>query len=328
MTKRCIFENLAEIKNSATGAEVDFVVESLSPVKKASSGVIYFHGKVADESKEFIIVGFEENLQTQLAALAEKKQPVKLQNCQIKRSRTDELEIHLGRGTSVLASPKKIDIPTAAIPKVRDVESIRGIDEIEDGDFVNCTAKVIDVAPARPVSTGVVQDVTIGDGTATINLFVWEADIGTLDESITYNFKNLHVRTYRDEKTVTLSRQSSFMIVTCGLQLETNDDDDDELVIIKEAVIVGTHNYTRHYSCVKCSNRLTNINAVHSRCSHCSVLQSLQTCKSEVAMNILFDTQMEKVMLKAFTATLINLLEHLNGEVDLNNAETILLTKS
>ena len=92
-------------------------------------------------------------------------------------------------------------------------------------------------------------------------------------------------------------------------------------------MIICTDNFTLHYSCVNCNNRLTDVSSMLSRCSNCHVLQAVKSCRLEVAFNLLFQTKNGKLMLKAFTATVVRLLHLLVDEVDFNETESILLTR-
>ncbi len=70
-------------------------------------------------------VGFDEGLQTQLSAPNEEGRAVELQNCQIKRGRANDFEIHLDKSTSVVPSPKKISQTSWVAVKICDISSLR-----------------------------------------------------------------------------------------------------------------------------------------------------------------------------------------------------------
>ncbi|MCH9717743.1 MAG: hypothetical protein K0U52_11765 [Gammaproteobacteria bacterium] len=180
---------MSEINESSINADVHFAVESLSDLKTAKSGVPYFLGQVTDGSAKLKIVGFDEKFQSTLSTLTESKTPVKVERCQIKRSRNDEYEIILNRSSNILPSPKKILFPEKT-EKVHQVSSIAAINALEDGELINVTATVTAIAPVRPVSTGLVQETTIADKSATISMSVWGSNVDQLQIGETYEFQN------------------------------------------------------------------------------------------------------------------------------------------
>ncbi len=102
-----------------------------------------------------------------------------------------------------------------------------------------------------------------------------------------------------------------------------------QLTTIDAAKIIGTHNFTLHYSCVKCSSRLTDIiSPPLSRCSNCKILQVILSCQTEAAINLLFQTKSDRIMLTAGTSTLTKLLHSIQDDIDINQTETVLLTKA
>ena len=122
MSKRT-YESFDDITDLGE-ADVHCAVEILSPVKKAKSGRLsYFDGRVTDGKKKLRFVGFNEGLQTKLSALNEEGQAVELQNCQIKRGRANDLEIHLDKSTSVVPSPKKISQTSRVAVKICEISS-------------------------------------------------------------------------------------------------------------------------------------------------------------------------------------------------------------
>ena len=137
------------------------------------------------------------------------------------------------------------------------------------------------MAPARPVSTGLVQEVTIADETGSTILSAWDTNIDKIQMSITYNFQRLFVCSYKNEKALTLSTQSTYEISTnAGIKLQSVGDGDN-IQKIKDAVIISKHNFTLHYSCVNCDNRLTDVSGMLSQCSE----PSTATCPSRIELN-------------------------------------------
>ena len=108
-------------------------------------------------------------------------------------------------------------------------------------------------------------------------------------------------------------------------------NDDEDVQELKDATIIGTRNLTLHYSCLNCERKLSDVMSPLSRCSNCEVLQVVQSCTSQVGVNILFATENRKIMLKAYTKILLHLLNLLKAdyqETDIQETESILLNSS
>ncbi len=199
------FDKLSDIDNPQNSADIHVAVQNITPIKKAKSGVDYFDGYVTDGSRRMRLVGFDGNIQTTLSSFAETKSPVMIEKCQIKRGRTDELEILLSSSSKIKPSPKKFDfaasasVSSMATPAANDAQ-LYEVQTIDDGIFVNVVAKVISVKPAKHVSTGLVQELIVTDGTCELKLSVWDDNIGKFQQSNAYNFFKVAVRSFRNEK--------------------------------------------------------------------------------------------------------------------------------
>uniref|UniRef100_A0A1X7VAD8 Replication protein A OB domain-containing protein n=1 Tax=Amphimedon queenslandica TaxID=400682 RepID=A0A1X7VAD8_AMPQE len=108
------------------------------------------------------------------------KSPVHLTNCEVKRSNYDDaLEVIVRPTTEIEHSPRKIEVPV--LEKAKKL-SISEVLHAADGMLVNLGCKVIDVAPARVVRTGRLQEVTLADQTGTIKLCCWEKNVDQLEQ--------------------------------------------------------------------------------------------------------------------------------------------------
>ncbi len=100
---------------------------------------------------------------------------------------------------------------------------------------------------SQPVTTGVVQDITIGDDSGTVVMSVWDDKVDRFEESevYVYYFENLFVRSFRNEKMLTFSHYSS-----CKPEKSSSyspneiraieHDQDEETGFLENAVIIGT----------------------------------------------------------------------------------------
>ena len=216
-----------------------------------------------------------------------------------------------------------MNVPEVKSEVIPDVD-IATIQTMDNGSTVNTIAKVISIHPARPVSTGLLQEITISDASGTIQLSAWETNINKLQIDTTYDFTNLYIRTYRNVKSLSLSRLSQYQPAN-DLMLPDSADVDDQINTLLDVSIIGTQNCLIYYSCVNCMHKLPNTDQPLTKCKKCSVIQNFQSCKVEVAINVLLLTNNDdKEMLKLSTDIVIQLLTSI-GNTDLNKAEDTIL---
>jgi len=278
-----------------------------------------------------------ENLQTALSSFADTKIPVMVDRCQIKCGRNQELEILLNNSSKVKPSPKKLDFSTCVSPSsvatssvvktaTKDVK-LRELDRIDDGVFVNVVANVTSVKPAKPVSTGLVQEVMLtDDNSIEVKLSVWDDNIEKFQEYKSYRFCNILVRSFRNEKALMMTRQSSYELTnsSCSLSKTTRNVD---LIKLRKFNIIGIQNFVVHYSCVKCSSKLTDTSAL-SKCPTCKLLQVLKAAPCTCSMNVYIATEeATKIMLTAYTPIIFDLLACYEEPVELQELELYLLTR-
>ncbi len=227
-------------------------------------------------------------------------------NCQTKNNNCNILEIIVNRTTQITESQKKLNINIEPV-KTETATDVNVIDinSVDDGNIVNLTAIIVSIAPPRVVATGIVQDIQIADSTGEIPLSAWDVNVNKFEQSQIYFFRNLTVRTYRNKKSLTLTKQSSYTITQTELLI---NDDTDPLQQFTNASIVGVQHFNSHYSCVNCSSRLVNTDNEYGRCSKCSILQSVSICKVDVSCNIFFQNNQNSILLKVSTGIIAMIL--------------------
>ena len=322
MSGKRSFDTLSQIDHEEGSADVHFALKVLSPVKKSKSGTEYFDGTASDGNTDLRLVSFHGGLQKKLADLKEKRKPVLIKNCSIRKSRSDDkLEIFVNKNATILPSPKKIECKIEDRPKV----TVTEVDNVIDYTQIDIIAKVIKVCPARAVSTGLLQEVTLGDSTGTIVLSCWESNIDKLEENSTYDFKFLTVKSYREEKTLQFSSNTTFTPVDTVVVAEEGVY--ETTLELKQAEIIGVQNYTVHYSCINCSSKVYTVDdTTFSKCSKCSILQSVHLCEKKVSANLLFSNGEESKLLTAVNHVCEQLLkDSFSSPLDLKEGDTQLL---
>ena len=282
--------NLDEIDGELRNAELHFGVEMLSPMQKSKSGYEYFNGQVSDGTKKLRLVGFDSECQEHLTKFVEKKTPVKATHCSIRKSRTtEELEVHVNKGTTFAQSPRKLNFDCVQPPKAVAV-NITEARAMDDGALVNLTAQVFKVAPGRTVSTGIVQEVTLKDETGEMDLTLWNNNVDIVFEHNTYNFTTLIVNTnkFRNMKILTFTNRSSILKSEDMLQLPVDGGSSAANSNIA-ANLVGIQDYHVHFWCIKCDSKL-KYDEDFAHCENCLLLQLIKSCKYQVTTKLMFRT--------------------------------------
>lgn len=287
------FEKLSEIEDPQSSVDVHVAVQQVTPIKKAKSGVAYFDGYVSDGSKQMRLVGFDEKLQSQLASFVDTKSPAKVVKCQIKRGRNQEFEIVLHNSSRIMASPRQLDftgfdassaspVPVNTITKDIPLSKLETMDE---GDVVNTSGTVSAIKPARPVSTGLVQEVVLtnDENSTQVSMSVWDDNIDILEEWQTYEFKNLAVRSFRNKNTLMMTRQTVYVRTNEAAKPKTIKK--ENLLTITNINIAGVKDVAVQYACIQCSTKLAEIQKL-SKCPSCRVVQVLDSCSYKATANI------------------------------------------
>ncbi len=211
-----------------------------------------------------------------------------------------------------MQSPRKFSAPVPTSPvDVPATLNIKDVDAHDDSTKVTLIATVVAVAPARAVSTGIVQDITICDMSGTINLSVWEDNVDKLETGVTYKFTNLNIRSYRGVKSVTLLRQSTYEPVGDEIEATPTAIDDEAIYELQKARNIGCQHFIIHIHCVNCLGKLQleGGNTTSARCTKCNVFQFVKGRDYEVAANVLLESDSgPPVILKICTLNVKKLL--------------------
>ena len=86
--KKRLFEKLSDIEEAENRADLDAVIQSISPMKSSNTGHGYYVGTISDNTITLRMVGFDDKTQAKLAAANTTQSTVYLSNCEICKART------------------------------------------------------------------------------------------------------------------------------------------------------------------------------------------------------------------------------------------------
>ena len=145
------------------------------------------------------------------------------------------------------------------------------------------------VPPKRTVSTGIVQEVTLQDESGTIDISIWNNNVDTFRKGDTYDFRNLTVNTFRNNKVLNFTNHSHIVKLENGsIDTSTSSADIPNIAPATiEAALIGIQGFQIHVWCQYCDSKLEFDDTI-SRCHKCHLLQLIGSCKYQVTTRIMF----------------------------------------
>ena len=183
------------------------VLVSVSRVKKDRNST-YFEGTITNGDSKMRLVGFHKGQQTKMSSLWRMKKVVRLNNCEIKRSRNSEKMDIILKSTTDTAESSKTIFDASNV----DFGSGDGGDMIvlsqlggsENLDRVDICCKVVTTRDAFQVYGGKSkQEVIVSDRTGVGLVTLWEDDVGGLTEGASYSLTGFLVRRFAYKKMFT-----------------------------------------------------------------------------------------------------------------------------
>ena len=190
---------------------------SVSPMRKGRKQN-YFEGTVSNGTSKLRLVGFVPKVQRELNDIFSNREPIEIENCQIKNSfRGDAMEILLKSDTMVHVTTRDMIPP----PDVdfeeclgRNDAFIKSAKKKYEFARVSIQAKTIRVGELETVRTGKQkQDVVIADPTDTITVTLWEENVGRLEVGKSYHLGNFIVREWGGTKYLAMYAESTIELV-------------------------------------------------------------------------------------------------------------------
>ena len=240
----------------AGNATLHGVIAAVSPMKKGSKAE-YFDAKITDGEAQLRVVGFRKEQRKRLAEFEDHMQPVELYNCQIKKSRksAEDLEIVLQTNSRVAKSPRKILIQDIAQLATNPTIRLSELNTRTAYDRVTVMAKVAKRKQPVSVSGGLTkQDIVLADATGIATLTLWETDVDSVTDDLSYKFSNIVVREYQGRKYLSLPKQDASMenIPDIGEVCEDDLDFEEDTLTVHGAEVIGVLNLQTFPACIVC----------------------------------------------------------------------------
>lgn len=316
------FKSIEEIDRPSNNAQLDGIPVTVTKMQDPKRGKKrYFHAKISDGSKKMRLVGFNEDHQKQLASYETQKSPIRIKECYIQRSSySGDLEIKLNDTSVIEKSPTKFKIPS---PPPTDFTAVSTISSLCSSDRVDVKIKVLKTAEPIEVSTGKQkQDIVIVDKSAAIKLTLWEADIGMLEETQSYELRQMMVRTFNDVKLLNYPKEGgSFNAIPDIGDTATYDDTifTPGAKDLDHVTIAGVSNLNKYHSCIKCSSKIkVDTPSKYARCTNasCRLFQSLSSTNESFAATLVLNHGDQHPQVRVFDKELKQIVD-VNADGDI-----------
>ena len=156
-----------------------------------------------------------------------------------------------------------------------------------DYDKVTVSAKVIRVDEHTEVSGNLTkQDLIIADATAATKITLWE---DTIDEGVSYEFKNINVRSFKQEKYLSVSKKGTTITLIPDLENVAEDDiPDNSITIYSTKVLAATLN--AYSTCIACKSKVKLTDSDITCCTKCQMSQLKSSTSTEVSAIVFIST--------------------------------------
>ena len=326
MAKRSVvevYEEVSEVVRASPNAKIHAVVQSVSPMKKSKT-CSYFDGEVTDGKSTMRVYGFDCGVRRKLVEFGESRNAVVMSNCEVKRSRKgEELEILVTKHTEVEKSEKVFDVESKFGKAGEKVITLKELHDLLPFQRVTVEVKAVRVEEPTEVSGGKKkQDVLVGDSTGTARFTVWEGEIGTVDEDVSYRLSGMMVREFRGKKFLSTSKENSKIekISDIGdVEEEVSEEESDQgcTTKIKDARVIGVMYLEKYNGCLKCSAKVVpdKDDVELGCCSKCSMMQCVDVSTQELSAQLVIKSANGNVTLRAFSKTVQDIADKPVNEV-------------
>lgn len=269
--------------------------------------------------------GYDPDVRKKLQGFKDSKSYVAISNCEVKKSQhDDDLEIFVGKNCQVVNSKKEFDLSKGVPKKVgRDI-TVAQLRDIDRFRRVMLKVKATKVEEPGEVPGGKVkQDITVADNTGCTRLTIWGAEIGRIENRMSYHLSGMTVREFRGRKFLSTSIDHTSDIVAIDdigevsdTDIYSGEDGGDHVGRsaqrrVCDARVVGVLNIDHYPGCLKCNTKLIPLedDAELSHCQECNMTQFVDSGKSGLNVQLLVEGGGEKLTLHAFGKVVENIAD-------------------
>ena len=133
---------------------------------------------------------------------------------------------------------------------------------------VTTNVKVLSVFHPLPIGNKNKQDITVADSTGIATVTLWEKDVGSLQQTLSYCLKNFVVKEYRSIKYLSMARNGSDIEDIGHVSAEVvNLEETHKHIKFCNAQVVAVMQLDKYITCLKCKARVEPATPPFGRCS-------------------------------------------------------------
>ena len=322
-------QTLCLVTQASKSATVEGVITKVSDMLRGqTSRSPYFYALISDSQTSLRAVGFTQDSRAALARFHQSKQTVTISNCEIRRSRNNTLEIIIGRQTQILLSTQQFVFPDSLFNTESRVTTVNNLYDIPELQAATVKIKVVRLLENVTLPSGLQRaDFLVADKTGSIKITLWEHNIEKLVLNKSYLLQNILVRSYREEKYISLSKHESTVQPIDNIGEVSTPPGTEESpeglgttvssMTIYNATVLGITELQKFVACVKCQRKLPAPLEFHTivECPTCDTKQLLTSClaqyfaKLTIRITDATTSTTEVVSVKAFDTTIRRILE-------------------
>lgn len=267
--KRKVTEEFPDIASvcSTGSAGVHGIVSRLSPMKQGKKSA-WYEGCLSDGKDSIRIYGFTESQHKQLSEFKEKKEPIHIVDCEVKKARgeSDKVEVLVKQFTEIEKSSKDYEVED--VTNVITLDMLPNIEEFETVTLLEVEVTDLEI-PMEVTGGKIKQDVHIADNKGKSKLTLWEEDVGKLEEGTCCSLHDVLVRSFQKRKHLSFARGASITIINSA-NIEKLDSKMDNCEVI------GVLSMNVHQACRSCKQKVVATTEKLGSCTKCGMKQRLE----------------------------------------------------
>ena len=257
-------------------------------------GTKFFNCQVQLEDQTVRAISFTPEKKTTLQSADENRSPVKISNFRHSRYLGNE-SIVIDKKTSVVQLVIDIGFERTQMIDTSQLITIKDLQQVVPEQNVNLKAKVTRLSGVKKVPRGnhhlTKQECFITDPTGSIKLILWESQVATLENNVTYLFNNIKLKLFNNERYLNPPKSQPYLITETSPYTESlpNVEDVQPLTRVEtKAEIIGVTQINKYDSCYKCTKKVSEKDSMPF-CSHCKLSLKRKKVKVQWFMRVLVE---------------------------------------
>jgi len=301
-------------------------VHNLSPIKRNKKNTIDYTTltlQMSDNPKQLALC-YSKNKRKILEEKETTRSPVKITRY---TTSTDKTKIIFNDKT-IVSAPQDLDYnfqftsidntPATAIADILSAD-----DESTENNITVCS-KVVVMNQTKTVKLNKVAELIVRDKTSSIQLDLWNKQIGQVENKGIYCFINLSSTYWNNTKKLTTTYNTIIKPIVDKSLSELTCQDEDMKAVSTEQVIevpsfVTMEDVQRYRTCINCNRRVPQGQTNIVKCDHCRHKMKWEDCPQKLCTNVIISINDHKKTLTIFEDCMKELLgEYDQAQVDVN----------